>query len=181
MELRLSLRMRRQDFEAAVATHGRKVFTLAVYLLANREEAEDVTQEVLVRLWRRGHQVSPDRVGAWLVRVTRNACIDAIRKRKGGQHVGLEDLKTFDLREDAPGPEILSHASQLGQRILRALGTLSEPGRSVVILREVQGLSYQEIGEALEMTVSSVRVTLHRSRRRLREQLREVHDHVAAC
>jgi RNA polymerase sigma-70 factor (ECF subfamily) len=58
---------------------------------------------------------------------------------------------------------------------------LSEPGRSVVILREIQGLSYQEIGEALEMPMSSVRVTLHRGRRRLREELKEVHDHVTVC
>jgi RNA polymerase sigma-70 factor (ECF subfamily) len=175
------MRMRRQDFDAAVATHGPKVFTLAVYLLANREEAEDVTQEVLVRLWRRGHDVSPDRIGAWLVRVTRNACIDSIRRRKGDLRIGIEEVRTIDLREHAPGPESLSRASQLGRRILKGLGALPEPGRSVVILREIQGLSYQEIAEALEMTISNVRVTLHRTRRRLREELREVHDHVAAC
>jgi RNA polymerase sigma-70 factor (ECF subfamily) len=58
---------------------------------------------------------------------------------------------------------------------------LPEPGRSVVILREIEGLSYREIAEALEIKISHVRVTLHRARRRLREELREVHDHVAAC
>jgi RNA polymerase sigma-70 factor (ECF subfamily) len=173
--------MRRQEFDAAVAIHGRKVYTLAVYLLANREEAEDVTQEVLVRLWRRGQEVVPEKIGPWLVRVTRNACIDAIRRRKGGSQVAIdEDGSGIELREPAPGPERLAHASQLGGRILQALDTLSEPGRSVVILREIQGLSYQEIGEALEIPMSSVRVTLHRGRRRLREELKEVHDHVAA-
>ena len=173
--------MRRQDFDAVVVTHGRRVFTLAVYLLVNREEAEDVTQEVLVRLWRRGHDVSPDRIGPWLVRVTRNACIDTIRRRKDQTRVGLEADALNELQESAPGPETLSHASQLRSRILRALETLSEPSRSVVILREIQGLSYQEIGDALEMPISNVRVTLHRGRRRLREELKEVHDHVAAC
>jgi len=173
--------MRRQDFDAAVATHGRKVYTLAVYLLANREEAEDVTQEVLVRLWRRGQDVVPEKIGPWLVRVTRNACIDAIRRRKGGSQVVIDDEAGVELHEPAPGPERLAHASQLGVRILRALDALSEPGRSVVILREIQGLSYQEICEALEMPMSSVRVTLHRGRRRLREELKEVHDHVAVC
>jgi RNA polymerase sigma-70 factor (ECF subfamily) len=173
--------MRRLDFDATVATHGRKVHTLAVYLLANREEAEDVTQEVLIRLWRRGHEVLPEKIGPWLIRVTRNACIDAIRRRKDGGRVAIDDEAGFELLEPAPGPERLVHSSQLGGRILRALDTLPEPGRSVVILREIQGLSYQEIGEALEMPTSSVRVTLHRGRRRLREELREVHDHVAAC
>ena len=175
------MRMRRQDFDTAVAIHGRKVYTLAVYLLANREEAEDVTQEALIRLWRRGHEVLPEKIGPWLVRVTRNACIDAIRRRKGGSRVAIDDDAGIELHEPAPGPESLAHASQLGSRILQALDALSEPGRSVVILREIQGLSYQEIGEALEMPMSSVRVTLHRGRRRLREELKEVRDHVAVC
>ena len=173
--------MRRPDFDAAVATHGRKVYTLAVYLLANPEEAEDVTQEVLVRLWRRGRDVAPEKIGPWLVRVTRNACIDSIRRRKGGSQVAVDDGAGLELQEPAPGPERLANASQLGGRILQALDALSEPGRSVVILREIQGLSYQEIGEALEMPMSSVRVTLHRGRRRLRKELKEVHDHVAIC
>jgi len=175
------MRMRRQDFDAAVATHGRKVHTLAVYLLANREEAEDVTQEVLIRLWRRGQDVVPEKIGPWLVRVTRNACIDFIRRRRGGSQVALDDGTGIELHEPAPGPERLAHASQLGGRILQALNVLTEPGRSVLILREIQGLTYEEIGDALEMPLSSVRVTLHRGRRRLREVLKEVHDHVAAC
>jgi RNA polymerase sigma-70 factor (ECF subfamily) len=173
--------MRRADFDAVVADHGRKVFTLAVYLLGSREEAEDVTQEVLVRLWRRGGEVSPDRIGAWLVRVTRNACIDTIRRRKQRTQVDLDGAAAAGLQERTPGPEALLHASQLGGRILKALENLSEPSRSIVVLREIQGLSYQEIADALEMPINNVRVTLHRGRRRLREELREVHDHVAAC
>jgi RNA polymerase sigma-70 factor (ECF subfamily) len=173
--------MRRREFDAAVAAHGQKVFTLAMYLLAQREEAEDVTQEVLMRLWRRGHDVEPEKIGPWLLRVTRNACIDAIRRRRDGGRVPIEGAGAVEVLETAPGPDTLAHASQLGRRVLHALGSLSEPGRSVVILREIQGLSYREIGEALEMPVDTVRVTLYRGRRRLREELREVHENVAAC
>ena len=177
------MRMRRNDFEEAVATHGRRVFTLSVYLLGDHQEAEDVTQEVLIRLWRWGHKVAPQRIGAWLLQVTRNACIDLIRKRKGknallceGDPNGVEQL-----RETSPGPERLLSASRLGESIRRALDRLSEPHRSVVILREIQGLSYQEISDVLEMPLNNVRVNLHRGRRRLREELGEVRDHVAAC
>lgn len=176
------MRMRRAVFDAAVAQHSRRVFTLAVYLLGDREEAEDVTQDVLIRLWRKGHQVAPERIGSWLVRVTRNACVDAMRRRGSGIR-GVTESRQDALPEVAsnfPGPETLAKSSQLGGRILTALTNLSEPHRSVVILREVQGLSYQEIGDALEMPVSNVRVTLHRGRRRLREELREVRNHVAA-
>lgn len=174
--------MKRAFFDAAVARHSRRVFTLAVYLLGDRGEAEDVTQDVLIRLWRKGHDVAPDRIGSWLVKVTRNACVDAIRRRGSGIR-GVTELSAETLPEvpsKIPSPESLAKSSQLGGRILAALESLSEPHRSVVILREVQGLSYQEIGEALEMPMSSVRVTLHRGRRRLREELEEVRNHVAA-
>lgn len=175
--------MRRSELDAAVAQHGKKVLTLAVYLLGDRQEAEDVAQEVLIRLWKRGDEVSPGRIGAWLVRVTRNACIDRLRRRRtlAGQRHEVSHLVEAELTERSPGPEALARASQLGIRIRRALDELSEPHRSVVILREIQDLSYQEIANALEMTVGNVRVTLHRGRRRLREKLRGVQDHVAAC
>lgn len=177
------MRMRRIDFEEAVATHGRRVFTLSVYLLGDHQEAEDVTQEVLIRLWRWGHKVAPQRIGAWLLQVTRNACIDLIRKRKGNNAILCEtDPNAVEhIRESSPGPERLLSASRLGQAIRRALSRLSEPHRSVVILREIQGLSYQEISDVLEMPLNNVRVNLHRGRRKLREELGEVRDHVAAC
>jgi RNA polymerase sigma-70 factor (ECF subfamily) len=175
--------MRRVDFEEAVAAHGRRVFTLSVYLLGDHQEAEDVTQEVLIRLWRWGHKVAPQRIGSWLLQVTRNACIDQIRKQKGknvllceGGSDGVEQLW-----ETSPGPERLLSASRLGESIRRALDRLSEPHRSVVILREIQGLSYQEISDVLEMPLHNVRVNLHRGRRKLREELGEVREHVAAC
>jgi RNA polymerase sigma factor (sigma-70 family) len=175
--------MRRSEFDAAVAKHGSKVLTLAVYLLGQREEAEDVAQEVLIRLWKKGDEVSPGRLGAWLVRVTRNACIDRFRGRRAeiDRRTSTEQPILAAIAERRPDPESLARASELGVHIRQALDEVGEPQRSVVILREIQGLSYQEIADALNMTVGNVRVTLHRGRRRLRNELREVQGHVAAC
>jgi len=75
--------------------------------------------------------------------------------------------------------EALATASELGQRLFEELGRLSEPQRSIVLLRHVEGLSCREIGEVVDMTEGSVRVALHRARRRLRDQLREVLDGAA--
>jgi RNA polymerase sigma-70 factor (ECF subfamily) len=174
--------MRRTAFESTVAEHGGRVFTLAVYLLNDREEAEDVTQDVLVRLWQKGHEVDPERVGAWLMRVTRNRCIDAMRSRTGLQRASLvhDSDGTLERAVDCrPGPETRAHASEIGSIIHDALAALPEPYRSVVVLREIQGHSYHEISDILEMPLNSVRVTLHRGRRQLRRALREEYEHAA--
>lgn len=174
--------MTRTAFQSAVDEHANRVFTLAVYLLNHREEAEDVCQDVLVRLWQRGSEVDPERVGAWLMRVTRNRCIDVIRSRSTARKSFLPSVDGRFL-EDAidgrPGPDTRARASELGLKIHSALSDLSEPYRSVVVLREIQGLSYGEIGEVLNMPLNTVRVTLHRGRRQLREGLREEYDDAA--
>ena len=168
--------MERAAFETAVAEHGGKVFTLSVYLLRD-------PQEVLMRLWKHGSEVDPRKVGAWLLRVARNRCIDVIRARSTRDSKAVEDgrERLEEVIDDRAGPEQRARASQLRDRIRDALDGLTEPSRSVVILREIQGLTYEEIGSALEMPLSSVRVTLHRARIRLRDALREEVDHAAVC
>jgi len=175
--------MTRIAFEAAVTRHQRQVFTFACYLLGSREEAEDVTQEVLVRLWRNTRLLGSDRLGGWLLKVTRNACYDRLRLRHRSARLFAVDQGT-EARPDAPtpepGPEELAASAQLGRRLRAALDALGEPLKSIVILREVQGLSYQEIAEILELPLSTVRVSLHRARRRLRERLGAENEHACA-
>jgi RNA polymerase sigma-70 factor (ECF subfamily) len=174
--------MRDDAFDHAVAAHQRKVFTFARYLLSDREEAEDVTQDVLIRLWRHLDRVEPDKVGGWLLRVTRNACYDKLRHRRIRHRSSVGAAETPELEavaSRAPDPEILAGASQVGAALVAAIGALREPQRSAVILREIQGLSYREIADALEISVSTLRVTLHRGRRSLRSSLQELYEDVA--
>ena len=180
--MRLALRMDRRGFEATVARHQRRIFTLARYLLSDQEEAEDVAQEVLIRLWRHGDEVSPERLQSWLLRVTRNACYDRLRRHQAASRVfdpagGVE--AGDGLASPSPSPEDVAGAAILRRHIENALSALREPAKTVVILREVEGLSYAEIAEVLELPLTTVRVALHRARRRLRDRLREVHGHVA--
>jgi RNA polymerase sigma-70 factor (ECF subfamily) len=173
--------MERSRFDAAVARHSRRVFTFASYLLGDPGEAEDVTQEVLIRLWRSGGEVEPERLGAWLLTVTRNACTDVLRRRRRTAEIipiRREEQPTTDHPSPAPSPERIAAGFELGEKISAALSKLTEPARSVVILREIQGLSYREISEITEIHIDTVRVTLHRARRRLRESLKEVQAHV---
>jgi RNA polymerase sigma-70 factor (ECF subfamily) len=175
--------MRQSVFDAAVAAHGTRVWTLAVYLLGDKTEAEDVVQEVLIRLWRHGAEVQEGRLRSWLMRVTRNACIDAVRRRRArvdGRR-SKESCSLGHIEIDVPGPERLAQSAELGDRIAVALERLQEPQRSVVVMREIQGMSYREIAEVMEMPLNSVRVALHRGRARLRLALEEVRDHVATA
>jgi len=163
-------------FESAVERHQRRIFSFAYYLLHNREEAEDVTQEVLLRLFHHRRRVEPERMGSWLLRVTRNACYDLLRQRRTrNRHTAeIDDEAAIDLPDTStPDPEVQAGSAAFRRDLQQGLRELAEPYRSVLILREIQGLKYQEIAEALEMPLNTVRVNLHRGRRNLRELLHE--------
>lgn len=171
-------------FEAAVADHQRRIYTFARYYLGNQEEADDITQEVLLRLWRNRHELDDHHLGAWLLRVTRNACYDVLRKRRSAAKVfSFEPEEEVAETEPAPEPDPQARAEASGFRghLRDALEEVGEPYKSVIILREIQGFKYQEISDALEMPLSSVRVNLHRGRKKLRERLREVYHHAATA
>jgi RNA polymerase sigma-70 factor (ECF subfamily) len=164
-------------FEELVKKHRDWVYTFAYYSLGNREEAEDTTQEVLMRLWDNMESLREESVSAWLRRVTTNACIDTARKRKayrarvvaGG---GAEQLPQAVSRE--LDPELTAEGSELRDHIRAAVSVLKEPYRSIVIHREIQGMRYDEISDILRLPLNTVKSYLHRARRMLREQLQEV-------
>jgi RNA polymerase sigma-70 factor (ECF subfamily) len=164
-------------FEDTAHRYQRRVYSFARYLLSSREEAEDVTQEVLLRLWRHRDGVDEERLGGWLLRVTRNACYDLLRKRRSEAAAGLsptlDDVAAEAVASAEPDPRAQAEAAEFRRRLLAALADLGEPYKSIVILREVQGLPHREIGEALGIPEVTVRVHLHRGRRKLRERLKE--------
>lgn len=164
-------------FDDTARAYRRRVYSFAHYLLSNREEAEDVTQEVLLRLWRHQNGVDEERLGSWLLRVTRNACYDLLRRRRSdAAHTAGASLDEEEAREVAsaePGPASRAESEDFRRRLLAELAILGEPYKSIIILREVQGLPHREIGEALGIPEVTVRVHLHRGRKKLRERLRE--------
>lgn len=171
------------DFENAARRWQRRIFTFAAYFLGDAAEAEEITQEVLLRLWHHPDMLASDRLEAWLLRVTRNLCVDRFRTLRSESNV-IDRSTPADTAgtqfDHGPSPERAAAAAQLRRRIAVALSLLPEPQRSVVILREIHGLSYDDIADAVQISLPNVKVSLHRGRRRLRERLEEVHDHVAA-
>jgi len=166
--------MTSKRFERWVGVHKDRVYSLAYYSLANQEEAEDVTQEVLLRMWKHRDDINENTLGAWLSRVTRNACIDVIRRRKAysSRIVVNGDSEQFvNAPSREPGPDEMTMASEFGSRLQLALAAVQEPYRSIVILREIQDMKYEQISDELELPLNTVKSYLHRGRRMLREKL----------
>lgn len=165
------------QYSQAMERYRQRVFSFAHYSLHVREDAEDVTQEVFVKLWRNWEKIDHDKLNAWLMRVTHNAIIDHVRRQKSSSgridgYVDVEEL-TGERNEEA---EI--DAGLFRRHLSRAIRSLKDPFRSILVLRDIQGLSYAEIQETLGMSESQVKVYLHRSRRKLRENraLRELFE-----
>ncbi|MFQ6113769.1 MAG: RNA polymerase sigma factor [bacterium] len=169
-----------QKFKKLVEQYRHKIYTFAYYCLGNREEAEDVTQEVLLRLWKHWQQIDPDLVLAWLIRVTKNVCLDVIRKRRTYRTLIQADKDGIEVAKatsDELDPEIAAEVSDFQRHLEQALRSLSEPYRTVVILREIQDMKYEQISEALDLPLNTVKVYIHRGRRLLRTKMKEVVGH----
>lgn len=144
-------------------------WTLARYLLRDADEAEDVCQEAFLKLWHHQHEVDPGKVKPWLMKVTRNGCLDRLRRRRPAEE--LTDSHTVD---GCAGPAEDARRQELGDWLRRAIAALPEPYRSLVVLRDVQENSYEDVATALELSLVQVKVYLHRARKQLRARLAEV-------
>ncbi|MEZ4699873.1 MAG: sigma-70 family RNA polymerase sigma factor [Rhodothermales bacterium] len=167
--------MTHRQFEQHVLQYQHRVFGFAYHFLGDREEAEDVTQEVFIRFWNHRGEVDGGQPIGWLLRVTRNASVDALRRRNSYRKTISGDSEQVELaRGDAPGPAKDAESSDFRAMLDQALDRLSEPYKSLVILRELQDLSYQEIADTLALPLTTVKVYLHRARKMLRDHLTEV-------
>ena len=155
-------------YQQAIDQHRHRVLSFARYSLRVREDAEDVTQEVFIKLWQHWQKIDHEKLGAWIMRVAHNSVIDHVRKQRPQQ----TNLDQYAEVEDQVGEE--SDAAQLDQQHFKsqlqtAIKSLEDPFRSIVIMRDIQGMSYEDIQGSLELSASQVKVYLHRARRKLRE------------
>ncbi|HET6349588.1 MAG TPA: sigma-70 family RNA polymerase sigma factor [Candidatus Krumholzibacteria bacterium] len=170
------------DFRDLAQEYAGKVFTYARYALRDHQDAEDVTQEVLIRLWKNHDSIEPSRLSAWVMRVTRNLVIDCSRRHRTRAAVFVDGPAAETSAASvaaAPTPDAHAGRAELREVIERAIAELDEPQRSIVVMREIQGLAYEEIADALNMPLGTVKVYLHRARRRMRERVRaQLGEHV---
>jgi RNA polymerase sigma-70 factor (ECF subfamily) len=153
------------------------VYGLSRRMLGDPEEAADATQEVFVRVMRSVLGFRGDSAfGTWLHRITVNVCLTMLRKRSKAREAGLVAGRLpFALPDDdsglaslGPAPEDQAATADLVSRSEAALATLPEDARTVVVLRDIEGLSTKEVADLLGVSESVVKVRLHRAHAKLR-------------
>jgi len=166
-----------EAFEVLVEKYKRKTFRLAYQVLRDQEEALDVSQEAFVKAFRSLPKFKGESAFyTWLFRITMNLALDRRRQRVtrtkalGGEDVPPEEWERTAVAS-GPDPEAEAASAERRARIGRALHSLSENHRAIIILSDIEGLSYRDIAEVLAIPMGTVMSRLHNARKRLREAL----------
>ena len=176
-EKELIARLQARDeaaFEELIRQYEKKVYSLCARMCGNAEDAEEATQDAFLALWRGIYRFRQESsLSTWIYRLASNACIDLMRrKKKGAGSVSLDDEELFvDAVDPAPQPHEEAERRET-QRLLQE-GLLSLPAeyRSILLLREIEGLSYSEISAALDLELGTVKSRISRGRTLLRNFL----------
>jgi RNA polymerase sigma-70 factor (ECF subfamily) len=161
--------MNSEKFNKILDQHQQRIYSLALYILRDRSEAEDITQDVFTRLWKDFAHIDLDKTRQWLSTVTRNACIDKIRRRK--EYTQVEDNHQITTIHQEPAGNLA--LNQLSDWLKNAISCLKEPYSSLIILCDVQQTPQDKAAQALDLSANQVKVYLHRARRQLRCLLKE--------
>ncbi len=158
-------------FEPIVQTYQDRIYNLCRYLLGNHQDAEDAAQDVFIKAYRNLKDFKPEAsLYTWLYRIGVNTCLD--HKRKLRPEPLKNESQAEDLPSTEPSPEVRYRSKEIGQAIQAALDQLSKPSRAVIVLKEIEGLSYEEIADVLNTSVGTIKSRLSRTREELRRILR---------
>ena len=158
------------SWDEIVREHADRVYRLAYRLSGNQHDAEDLTQETFIRVFRSLSSYTPGTFEGWLHRITTNLFLDMARRRSRLRMEGLPE-DTDRLAGDGPSPEQVYSQTHLDPDLQEALDELAPEFRAAVVLCDVEGLSYEEIGATLGVKLGTVRSRIHRGRQALRASL----------
>ena len=164
--------------EELVLEYEKKVYNVALRMLNNSEDAADMTQEAFIKAYNSLSGFRGDsKFSVWLTRIVSNLCLDFLRSRNRRPTVSLsmededgEDVQ-LDIADTSQSPEQLLERSLTRESVRRGLQSLPEDYREILLLREIQGLSYDEIAAALDIEVGTVKSRIFRGRKKLCDYL----------
>jgi RNA polymerase sigma-70 factor (ECF subfamily) len=182
-DLKLITRFKNGDasaFEEIVLTYQDKTYNLCRYMLGNRHDAEDAAQEVFLKAYQALPRFQPDAaLSTWLYRIAVNTCIDRRRMPILESLFGTsEEGETLihDPASDDPSPETLYHSKEIEEALHAGLRTLSPKLRAIIVLKEIEELSYEEIAETLAISTGTVKSRIARAREQLKKILQKFRE-----
>jgi RNA polymerase sigma-70 factor (ECF subfamily) len=159
------------SWEDIVRDHSARVYRLAYRLTGNQHDAEDLTHDVFVRVFRSLQTYRPGTFEGWLHRITTNLFLDRARRRQRIRFDALSEDAAARIRSTTPGPEEAFAASHLDDDVQRALDALAPQFRAAVVLSDIEGFTYEEVSQTLGIKLGTVRSRIHRGRSQLRQAL----------
>ena len=170
-------------FETLIARYQTSVFNLVYRMLGNREEAEDLAQEVFITVFKQIDRFRGEAsLATWIYRIASNHCINRRKYLARRKHYDKKSLSDYGDREplgdgrpgvagDMPRPDEMAEGLEMERLIQQAISALDEDHRLILVLRDVQNLSYEEIGTITGLAAGTVKSRLHRARMSLKERL----------
>jgi RNA polymerase sigma-70 factor (ECF subfamily) len=150
-------------------------------MLKNKMDADDVTQEVMIRIWENIDKFNFLAAKTWIMKTTNNLCIDYLRRRtvefKREFEINEEFEETFSSNEVADNPYLTTHMTMMVSKVKEAIEKLPENLKSIFVLFEINGMKYREISVILDLPVNTVKVYLLRARKKLQVELKEYEAH----
>ena len=165
--------MNLESFQTRILPVKNKLYRFALRFLGNEDEAQDIVQEVFIRVWNGRDQMGEvQNWEAWCMRITKNLSLDRIRTMTRKQTQPIEE--GFAIMHSAPSPHESAEAKESMSRIAQIIAGLPEKQRQVIHLRDVEGYSYNEICEIMELDMNQIKVNLFRARNAVREKMTKI-------
>ncbi|NLW24969.1 MAG: sigma-70 family RNA polymerase sigma factor [Clostridia bacterium] len=166
-------------FEDLVARYERKVYTIAYRFMGNHEDASDLAQEAFLKAYQSINKFRGDSSFAtWISRIVVNVCKDELRKNKRNLQISLDEQVWLEegtvekqVKDTRPTPEQVYEQNELKDYLQSLISGLTPEYRMVIVLRDIQGYSYEEIAQILDCSLGTVKSRLNRARKLLREKI----------
>ena len=174
MLIRRAARGDAQAFNELMAAQERRMYAVALRMFGAKEDAEDCMQEAMLRIYRAiGSFKAQSSFSTWVYRVTMNTCLDELRRRKNRPNTSLDGLLDagWSPADERDTPEQHAVRAEAREGIQRFIQELPEDMRAAVVLRDIQGLSYEAIAQALNANVGTIKSRISRGREKLREKI----------